>query len=55
MTKCPICGWYYRSINRELGLYECSNPKCNSILQYIVPKPIKQKQPVIQTNLEIQP
>jgi hypothetical protein len=33
MLCCPFCNWYLRKINRDVGLYECSNPECNSIIQ----------------------
>ena len=33
LFKCPVCGWYLFSINKELALYECCNKQCCSILQ----------------------
>jgi len=41
--RCPNCGWYFRLINEELGLFECSKKECNTLLQhYIAPIPLKQ-------------
>ena len=40
---CPVCGYYFRRIDVELGLYECSNKKCNVIIQHLQQKVIKEK------------
>jgi len=34
MTRiCPDCKWFMRNIERSYGVFECSNPDCNLIIQ----------------------
>lgn len=51
--RCPRCHWYFRKIDKDSGLYECSNPICNCILQ--TPEVVKRKQQPQQTLTEDKP
>jgi hypothetical protein len=33
-NSCPFCGWYLRTLSKDCGIFECSNPICQTTIKH---------------------